>query len=174
MVPIISLTGQVDWMTSIASGTGVGLAWFAAALLSALADSRKGNRTATANTVRFPAQSFVSGIYASATIGSAWLALAVYREGEPLWLQRILLGFGAIACYGWPRTITCGPTEVSQRSALLFKRRIPYVSVEAISVGGDGTTTVLGAATTIEHTAHHVDGEGFGEVMSRRNGKPVY
>ena len=31
---------------------------------------------------------------------------------------------------------------------------VPYASVEAIS--------------------HDVDGEGFGEVMSRRSGKPVY
>jgi hypothetical protein len=89
-------------------------------------------------------------------------------------MQLLPLGFVALAFYGWPRTITCTETTVSQRTLFGWKKQIPYRSVEAISVDCDGTTAVLGAGTTIEHTRYHLDADAFREVVSRRSGKPIY
>ena len=180
-IPIAALIGlmfgdnvRVNWKSSVAVGTILGLAWFAAVFLSTLADSRKENRMGSAKTVHFPAQSFVAGLYGFAMVGSVWLTLQAHREREPLWIQILPLGLAAIAFYGWPRTITCGDVEVTQRSLLWRKRRIPYASVEAISVQPDGTTTVIGASTIIEHTPYHFGAAHFRAIISRRTGKPVY
>ena len=165
---------QVDWSVSAAVGGILGSIWFMAVFLSTLSDLRKQDRNETARKPTFPAQSFYSGLCWLAIVGSAWLIVGLRRDREPLWLQLLPLGFVALAFFGWPRTITCSETAVSQRTLLGRRKQIPYASIEAISVSSDGTTMVLGAARTIEHTQYHVDAWAFREVVSHRSGKQVY
>jgi drug/metabolite transporter superfamily protein YnfA len=165
---------QVDWSASAAVGGVLGSIWFLAVFLSTLADLRKQDGISAASKRSFPAQSFYSSLYGLCVIGSAWLILALHREKDPVWMQLLPLVFVALAFFGWPRTITCTETTVSQRTLLGWKKRIPYVSVDAISVDSSGTTTVLGAGKTIQHTQCHLDPGAFREAVSRRSGKPIY
>jgi hypothetical protein len=181
MIPFTAILGlvfgsdrHVDWRVSITVGGILGLIWFVAIFLSTLADLRKEDRIEVTGSSSFPAQSFVSGLYGLTTVVCMWAILGLHRDHEPLWLQLLPLGFIAIAFYGWPRTIRCNETNLTQRAMFGWKKRIPYVSVEAISVGSDGTTTVLGAGTTIEHTSHHIDAATFRETVSRRSGRPIW
>jgi hypothetical protein len=165
---------EIEWKLSMTVGGVVGFAWFVSTFLSTLADLRKGDGIRAAKTPTFPAQSFVSGLCGIALLGSGWLIVALHREREPLWLQLFPIGFAGIAFCGWPRAIRCGDLEVSQKNLFGWKTRIPYASVEAISVDVAGTTRVIGAGRTIEHTAHHMDPVRFREIVSQRSGRPIY
>lgn len=159
---------------SLVIGTAIAVVWFVATFTSTLLDLRKHDRVGSTATASFPATTFVAGLYGVTCIASAWLIVGLHKEREPVWMQLLALGFVFVAFYGWPRTIHCNDTSVSQRSLWGRKRTIPYSAVEAISSDHQGTTTVLGGGVTIEHTRYHIDPEIFRQAVARRSGKPVY
>lgn len=181
MIPVTALIGlvftgdrQIDWRVSVIVGSVLGFGWFAATFFSTLADLRTEDRIQTAKTPTFRARSFESGVCALATVFPVWLIIGLHQEHDPVGLQVMPLAIVALAFYVWPRTIRCGESSISQRNLFGWKKRIPYTSVEAISVGPNGTTTILGIGATIEHTSHHIDSIAFRELVSQRSGKPVY
>ena len=179
-LPILALVNLVfhreiwgNLSLSLLIGMAIALMWCVATFTSTLLDLRKHDRLGSTVTTSFPATTFVAGLYGVTSIGSAWLIVGLHKEREPVWMQLLALGFVVLAFYGWPRTIHCNDTSVSQRSLFGRKRTLPYSAVEAISVDHDGTTTVLGAGVTIDHTRYHIDPEVFRETVSTRSGRQV-
>lgn len=165
---------RVDWKLSFTLGAFFASAWCAATFFSTMADLRKLDRIGASRDPSFRAGSFFAGLYGLTIIGSFVSMVGLNSEGDPPWMQLIPAAFLAMAFYAWPRTIHCGADAVSQRNLLGWKKHIPYASIEAISVDHDGTITVLGAGTTIEHTQYHVGAAQFEWEVSKRSGKSVY
>jgi hypothetical protein len=165
---------HVDLKLAIIINAVFALSWYVITFVSTFLDMRKLDRIGAARMPSFPATALVAGLYGVVGIGSLWLMMGLHKEADPLWVQLLPLAGVALAFCAWPRTIHCERTSVSQRNLWGRKKAIPYAAVEAISVGYQGTTTVLGAGSTIEHTQYHVDPESFRHTLSSRSEKPVY
>lgn len=147
---------------------------FAAVAVLTRLDFYRSTAIAKAQSPAFSATSLVTAIYAAAALVSLAIIAGLHSQGEPAWIQLLSSAFGILAWYGWPRTIHCGETAVWQRTKWGVKCSIPYVDIQVISVGHDGTTVVLGPNASIEHTSSHMAPEQFQFMVSKRSGKPVY
>ncbi|MEP7365904.1 MAG: hypothetical protein ABI972_21830 [Acidobacteriota bacterium] len=146
---------------------------FVITFVSTFRDLRKIGQIDEAREPSFTPTTFATGIYGFTLVGSLWGIYGLKRDGEPTWLLLIPVAFLALAWYGWPRTIQCKESFVSQRSLWLRNKRISYSAIEAISIWHDGTTIVIAPGVSIEHTPYHIDPEMFRYIVSKRSGKPV-
>lgn len=146
---------------------------FVITFVSTLRDLRTIDQIDEAREPSFTPTTFATGIWGVPLVGSMWGIYGINRDDEPAWLSLIPCAFIALAFYAWPRTIHCGKAFVSQRSLWGRVKRIQYSSIEAISIGHDGTTVVIGPQATIEHTPYHIDPDTFRHIVSKRSGKPA-
>ena len=161
--------GSTAGFTAVVAGSA-----FAISAATTFLDSWRRGRIDRASEPSFPATSFISGVCGAMLLTSGAMSIGLHMQAEAPWLQILALGFTALAWFAWPRTIHCDEAAVWQRTRWGTKTAIPYVEIEAISVGGDGTTTVLGPNSFIEHTPYHTAPEQFHFVLSTRSGRPVY
>jgi hypothetical protein len=163
----------IDWRLSLVVGGSIALMWYVSICASTFVDMRR--EAAHGRQIRqsFPATAFVAGLYGVTVLFSAAMAVGMYREGDPAWLQVIPLCFVLIAFYGWPRTIHIDQSSIWQRSRLGRRTCINYTDVVAVAHAVD-TTTVAGSSGIIEHTQYHAVSGEFAGLVSARTGKQVY
>ena len=63
---------------------------------------------------------------------SCVLVWGTHREGDPAWMQCLMLCFALISGYGWPHRITFDNMGLTQRSLFGIKRTILYRDVQYI------------------------------------------
>jgi len=111
-----------DWHLPAFLALAFASIWFVFMFVTTLLDLRKEDRVGKARRPTFSAPGFASGIYGITAVVSLGLIVGLHREGDPAWMQFMPLIFVALAFYGWPRTIHCNETAVSQRNLGATKR----------------------------------------------------
>jgi len=105
---------------------------------------------------------------------SCVLVWGTHREGDPAWMQCLMLCFALISGYGWPHRITFDNMGLTQRSLFGIKKTILYRDVQYITCEeGTRAINVVGPKVTIVHTWQHSDPELFLDVIEERTGKEV-
>lgn len=164
-----------DWILALKVGAALAAIWCCVTFFSTFFDLRRQIQIEESANPRFPATTFIAGLYGLTTVGSIGLIIGLRREGDPVWIQILMLVFPCIAMYAWPRTIHCDERSVWQRNLWGRKKSIPYDEIQSISSGhGDAATTVVGLHAVIEHTSEHSDPAAFMHLVSKRSGKRVY
>lgn len=165
---------RINLKGTFAVGGVLAAGWTLITLVTSFIDAHRNDRIVGATHQVFRPTTFVFGLFTVAALGSLAMMIGANAQNEPIWLQLLPLVFLALTFYGWPRTIHCEETTLSQRNLWGRKYTIPYAEIEAISVSGDGAITVLGSGATIQHTQYHINPDGFAALVSGRSGKPVY
>lgn len=170
---VLESDAAVDWKLSLVVGGSIALMWYVGVCASTFVDIRCEIAHGRQLRQSFPATAFIAGLYGVAVLFSAVMAIGMYRENDPAWLQLIPLSFVLIAFYAWPRTIHIDESGVWQRSRFGRKTRLNYSDVIALSYS-DCTTTVTGSSGIIEHTQYHAAGSRFVGLVSKRSNREVY
>ena len=164
-------TWRIPWLKSIelvATFSGVTFAAMFASTLLGLRTSEHRKETG--------GQSFRATDFIRFFAGCAALSIPLFwGQHDTILILVLILFFGLLAFFRWPRIITLDEVAISQRSLFGNRRTIPYNEVEYIRYEPKRQTTyVVGpAVTTITHTINHSDRDLFHSLLEERTKKKV-
>jgi hypothetical protein len=167
---------NIDWgllatMTSVFAG-----GWFVFSFVTQVMDDRaEEQREQATGHLRFPGETWIRAVYSATMLMGVGLAIGTYREGDPLWMSVLSLGFVAMGLIGWPHAVEFRDGEIRQRSRFFRVKAIPYVAIKsAASSPSTGETLVFGQdGTIITHTKEHASRIQFIDYLKQVTGKGV-